>query len=254
MSCDNPLYVIPSTVLVGEDGATGAKGDKGDTGAGASNTSQVTHDGNERNGENLADLIDELFYILIAINTFAAGTLIYELGTTVASIAFSWTYNKAVVTAQQIDGPQVATGPLDVALRAHTATGLTITADSTYTLTSNDGSNPAVKTLDIEFWNKFYWGARTSGTIDSAFILSLSNSELKDSKSKTLTVTAGSNDYIYIAYPKRFGTSIFIVGGFEGGFQAPLTVSFTNSEGYTEDYYVYRSTNLNLGTTTVEGI
>ena len=31
--------------------------------------------------------------------------------------------------------------------------------------------------------------------------------------------------------------------GFEGGFNAPVTVSINNHSGYAEDYYVYRSVN-----------
>jgi hypothetical protein len=54
------------------------------------------------------------------------------------------------------------------------------------------------------------------------------------------------------AFPKRLGTVTFWVGGFQGGFEDPETVSVTNANGWTEDYYVWRSTNSNLGATVVE--
>ena len=65
------------------------------------------------------------------------------------------------------------------------------------------------------------------------------------------TVTAGSNEYIWFCYPKRLGTVTFWVGGFEGGFEAAQTVSLTNINGWTEDYYCWRSSNHSLGVTAV---
>ena len=53
------------------------------------------------------------------------------------------------------------------------------------------------------------------------------------------------------ALPTRLGTVTFTVGGFTGGFEAPETLSITNVNGYAENYYVYRSTNKNLGTVSV---
>ena len=59
------------------------------------------------------------------------------------------------------------------------------------------------------------------------------------------------------AFPKRLSTGgdpdypLFKVGGFCGGFNCPETVSVTNSNGWTEDYYVWSSENSNLGAQTV---
>jgi hypothetical protein len=66
------------------------------------------------------------------------------------------------------------------------------------------------------------------------------------------TVTAGVGEYIWFCYPKRLGTVTFWVGGFEGGFEAAETVSLTNMNGWTEDYYCWRSTQANLGVTAVK--
>jgi hypothetical protein len=79
----------------------------------------------------------------------------------------------------------------------------------------------------------------------------LANSELSNSRAKTFTVAPGASDYIIYAYRTALGTATFTVGGFTGGFQSPETVSITNASGYTENYYVYRSTLTNLGSTTV---
>ena len=42
------------------------------------------------------------------------------------------------------------------------------------------------------------------------------------------------------------------VGGFEGGFDDPIEQTVVNNSGYAETYYIYKSTNANLGETTVE--
>ena len=46
--------------------------------------------------------------------------------------------------------------------------------------------------------------------------------------------------------------TVFYVDQFEGGFDAPVEQTITNSNGYSEVYKVYKSNNANLGTTTVD--
>ena len=87
-------------------------------------------------------------------------------------------------------------------------------------------------------------------SITNQFILSLAKT-LQSSKAKTFTVNAGEGKHIYYVIPSRYGTPVFKVGGFEGGFDKLGTFSFTNASGYTEDYDIYKSSNSNLGNTTV---
>jgi hypothetical protein len=105
--------------------------------------------------------------------------------------------------------------------------------------------------ITFNFYNRRFWGktAKASGYTE-ADVEALSN-ELSNSKSQTKSITAGVGEYLVFAWPTRLGTGTFVVGGFEGGFQAPETVSITNASGYTENYYVYRSTQANLGATSV---
>ena len=69
---------------------------------------------------------------------------------------------------------------------------------------------------------------------------------------KGFTTTAGASDYIWFASPVAYGAAVFEVGGFQGGFQAPVVVSHTNDSAHVEDYNVYRSDTIALGTTNVE--
>jgi hypothetical protein len=80
----------------------------------------------------------------------------------------------------------------------------------------------------------------------------LGTSVASNSKGRTFTEVPASSYYIIYSLPVRLGTVTFWVGGFEGGFLSPETVSVTNVNGYAENYYVYRSTNSGLGSTTVQ--
>ena len=93
-------------------------------------------------------------------------------------------------------------------------------------------------------------GVSSSNIYDSDFIKTLSK-ELSSSKGKTFTVDCGEGQFIFYCVPTRFGSCSFKVGGFEGGFNKVSTIQYTNSSGYTENYDVYKSSNSNLGNTTV---
>lgn len=87
--------------------------------------------------------------------------------------------------------------------------------------------------------------------IDDAFVKGLTKA-LSGNKAKIFTVNAEQGQYIYYALPKRLGTPVFFVGGFEGGFALEKTFNYTNPSGYAEAYDVYKSTNAGLGSTKVE--
>jgi len=122
----------------------------------------------------------------------------------------------------------------------------------TFTLHATDGTDSPTNTITYYFYNRRYWGVSTvTDSYSEADVEGLASNELSNSRSKTFTVSPGADEYIIYSYPTRLGAATFTVGGFEGGFMSPETVSITNSSGFTENYYVYRSTNSNLGSTTV---
>jgi len=61
----------------------------------------------------------------------------------------------------------------------------------------------------------------------------------------------GANTHIYWMQPSNWSDPIFRIGGFEGGMDYLGTVQFTNAYNYTREYKVWRSTNTNLGSTSV---
>lgn len=128
----------------------------------------------------------------------------------------------------------------DYKVFASTDTGL---GNSTLTLSTSE-----------QLINPLYYGIteKTSGFTE-ADIEGLTNSEITNDNTQVWdAVTAGVDEYLLFSFPKRLGTVSFWVGGFEGGFEDSETVSVTNVNGFTEDYYAWRSSNDNLGETTVE--
>ena len=122
----------------------------------------------------------------------------------------------------------------------------------TFTLHAAKGTETATATETVSFYNNIFWGVSTKAdTYLEADVEGLASSTISNTKGRTITVSPSALNYIIYALPKRLGTVVFWVGGFEGGFQAPETVSVTNPSGFTEDYYVYRSDNAGLGSTSV---
>jgi hypothetical protein len=119
-------------------------------------------------------------------------------------------------------------------------------------LTAVGASNTATADITLTFVNNVYYGVNTSTSANITTILAgTSSTVLSDSKARQFTVIAGTNEYIYYSYPSRLGTATFTVGGFEGGFSLISTQTHINSLGFSESYYVYRSDNKSLGSTTV---
>ena len=179
--------------------------------------------------------LDALEYVPVKINSFTASPTTCEMGSS-NSINLSWSLSKAANLT--INGTAV-TGS------SYTATG--VTSNQTFTLAATDGTTTDSKSVSVGFANQIYWGAAS----DTSAVASLSNKTLSNTKSRTITVNATSGKYIIYALPKRLGTVTFKVNGFDGGFSSPEEKNITNASGYTEAYYVYKSTNANLGNTTV---
>lgn len=180
--------------------------------------------------------LDALEYKSMAINSFTASPTTCEMGSS-QTISLAWTLNKTPTT-QTINGSPV-TG------NSKQYTG--VTGSTSYTLNVSDGQTSASKTVSVSFANRIYYGAAADLTTVTALTSLLSNNP-----ERTITVDAGTGEYIIYAIPARLGDVAFFVSGFEGGFEDAIEQILTNNSGYQETYKVYRSTNANLGSTTVE--
>lgn len=202
---------------------------------------------NEENITTLQKIIEDLRYVAIAISSFDCNKKVIEIGSTVTDITFTWKINKTPETLL-LDGEE-----MDINSSSYRKTGLPITSRKDFTLKAVDSREAtASKTVSVNFYNGVYYGVSAiPETVDSTFIISLQKT-LQNTKSKTFNIVSQNNGYIWYALPARYGTPTFNVGGFDGGFTRKEIFNYTNPSGYTEEYWVYRSDNCNLGQKTVK--
>ena len=194
-------------------------------------------------------------YKAMSINSFSNNSGTLEIGSSLSSSTFSWSLSKQpsklTITAnsQSSDVDKKQSGS---ALISFTKP---LTATTTFTLTATDARNTvASKQSTISFLNGKYYGVSNitdTSKMDAAFVKGFTKN-LVSGRTGSWSVTANAGQYIYFAIPATFGTPVFYVGGFEGGFNKVKTFDFQNSSGYTASYNIYKSTNAGLGTTTVE--
>lgn len=196
--------------------------------------------------------LDDLLYEAIAISSFTNTVGTVEIGSTVDECTFKWATNKTPATLT-LGGDSIDVNLTSITLTEMSLT-LTAVGSKSYSLVATDEREAsASKSTSIYFYNGVYCGVSSeteAENIDSDFILALTK-YLQNSKAKTFTVEPGEGEYIFYALPTRLGTPTFYVGGFEGGFDLLATIDFTNASGFTESYDVYKSTNANLGSTSV---
>ena len=197
----------------------------------------------DTNIKSVKDALDKLLYFDLTINLSSNKSTTVEKGTTLSNVIFSWSYNKSVNT-QSFNNVS-----LDASIRSYTYTE-SFNTNKTFILRANDGKKDFSRSIGFSFLNGRYWGVSNSNTYDSNFVKSLSK-ELASSRAKTFTVNCGSGQHIFYCIPSSFGTPTFTVGGFSGGFNKIQTIQFTNASGFTENYDIWKSTNSNLGNTTV---
>lgn len=204
---------------------------------------------NDRVAE-LEEQMADLLYKDIKIESFKhdLGTNVFEIGSKITSFNFSWQLNRKPVslTLGNKNLPLSASGqtPYD---------GSEITTTTTWTLEAKGEKGEISRsTAGVSFYNGVYYGkAIEPQSYDSSFVQSLTK-KLSGQKVESFIETTGANEYMYYCLPTRMGTCIFNVGGFDGGFSLVDTIEFENKSNYTETYYIYRSSNPNLGTKTVK--
>jgi len=254
MACDEKRQII--VPLQGIPGPQGPAGPTGPPGASvqlpiAATDVTVTQPGYA----NLQELLDDKFYVAITINSFTTPQSVYEIGIIVTSLTFNWTLSQDP-TSQTLTGPLITPPTLVPADRSAILAVAnlqgSVPGDSfPYVLQVTDGTTSPQSTRNINFYNGVYVGdADIPGAVDSTFINTL-NKTLQVNKARTWTANASGTQYVWAAWRKALGTATFTVGSFTGGFEAPVTVSHTNASGYTEDYYVARSTNPAIGPVTI---
>lgn len=193
-------------------------------------------------------LQQQIGYTPISITSFTVSPAISEIGSTLSSLTFNWSLNKTAVS--QSISPTVGV----VAPPATTKTAaVSINSNTTYTLTVDDGTafpgHTDSDTVTVSFRHKAYWGTSAATSLDSSGILALANAAFSTGRARSFTLN-GNNQYIYYAYPNSYdsgGDATFTVNGFPTSGWVKTTVNFTNVSGNTTLFSVYRSAEIQSG-------
>lgn len=191
----------------------------------------------------LDDLIYNVYYVAPQIKSFVSNpsTLDYEIGTILNQIQFDWTTNKPLKSQTLTD--------CEIDKDDRTAIYSTpLKSNKTFTLVIKDEKNVAQASKTFRFMPKVYCGVSKIKEYDSDFVVGLGGT-LKTSKAGTYTVTTHAEEYGYIAVPKSYGQiKIIKLGGFDTEMVDCGVIKVTNASGYTQDYYLCRTPQPNLGT------
>ena len=171
----------------------------------------------------------------------------FEMGTVIsAPITFTWTTNKDI-TSQTLTGCTLA----DASVR--TATYNTdVLSNKSFTLSVSDGENFASSSVSYSFLNNVFWGSASTGIYNSTFINALSNKKLASAIKGTYSFNIASGEYGFWAVPSNMTISSVWIGGFEVTVDDLGIVSYTNTQGYTRDYRIYKTGKSGLGSITAE--
>lgn len=196
-------------------------------------------------------MIDDLSYVKIAINSLTATNSSNEIGSTVEATDVAWTLNKEPKT-QKIKFSSEAEESLGTSVRSKSYTGKKVTSNSIIKLTVTDERDASVsKQVAIQFQPKVYYGVSDDpNALDSPAINALTG-VLASSKARTFSADAGEGEHIVYIIPSSFGTPTFNVGGFDGGFKKAKTIEHTNASGYKQNYDIWQSVQPGLGNTSV---
>lgn len=130
-------------------------------------------------------------------------------------------YNKAVVKYYQDNGIEPATGEAGEVVIIPTGSGV------------------------------FFGAAPMPGVIGSSFIQSLPHKISAESHPASFSGNAGPDDYIWYCFPKSWGVPLFSFGGYEVSLQLYQVLN-VDENGEQMEYYVCRSFQKNLGSTTIQ--
>jgi hypothetical protein len=200
-----------------------------------------------------------------AIPTFAAlsgGLSTFEVGTTISNVNLTWTITPTnVVLSSQTLNPSI--GSVDVSLRTTNLTGLSLTADTTWTNVISDGlgfnNSIVTNTASILFRRYVIWGRSSATNLDSSTIQTLHTTgggagrAFQTSRQRTVTMT-NTSQYFYFVYPASFGPATFTVGGLPNSAFTNTTITYTNINNFSESFLIYRTLNPVDGTGITYGI
>lgn len=202
-------------------------------------------------------LTEDMILPTYLISLSLSGSSILEVSNWVNQPNFTASYNRTPSTAVLTDNDGNPSKDVISTPTSFHSDGyfqkFTFNASVVFTLTSSDGNVNKTTNATLTWGQKTYWGIGPAGQNSASFIQSLAGSNITTTQPMTFSVTAGATDKVYFASRAAYGTPTFTVGVLSGGFNlVSNTISITNAYGFTENYQLWESTNVNLGSITVQ--
>lgn len=185
------------------------------------------------------------------LQVLLTGTTLAEVNQTLLHPAFTAAYSETPTSALLKDSDNntnqsvVSTPTSFSSVYSFTKTAFGDTV--TFTLTATEGHNTKTSQVVTTWAQKLYWGTGTAGQTGASFITGLVGSAITTDKLFSFNIIPGSTEKIYFACRSAYGAVIFTVDGIQGGFTKTQTVAVTNGFGFTENYDLYESDQVNLG-------
>jgi hypothetical protein len=254
--------------IIGGEGGGGGGGDTYTNATAVPTTLGGIVAGSTFSAVPLTEMFDKLLYpyqtpAFTAFSITGQSTTL-EVGATISagSKEFTWTTsNSSNITANTItltdltNSTTIASGlsitsPTNQSIVAVTKTSAT---SHVYRISAtNTQTTVFTRDFTVNWRWRMYWGTSASTSLTESAIEALTDSSLVTNSSGTFNFAAGN--YKYIAYPTVFGlktTFKDVSTGFDVDMQTASTVSVTNTNGVTTNYYVHRTTNVLGGAITI---
>lgn len=185
------------------------------------------------------DLRDEINYLHpLNMTAYNLSPSIAQKGDTVQAVTITFAANRKNVKFTY-GGAEVASG-----LRVEGP----FRADIAFPIKAELGNTAVEASGTLQFVSPIWYGAARN--IEDGTGLSVLTKKLQGNRRTTFTVNCEEGKHIFFAVPVSYGTPVFNVGGFEGGFMRTYRIKNTEY-GYEETYDLWMSVNTGLGNTAV---
>lgn len=194
----------------------------------------------------------------ITVSTFVATTNLLEVDQTIVTPAFTATYTVVPTTAALTDNVGSPSKNVIGSPGSFTSNGTfqktSFGQSVVFTISVTVGSSSASKNVSITWGQKNYWGVGAAGQTGGLFIVSLATSAVAISRNASASFNASSVQKIYYATRSAYGTPTFKDAATGFGFAITKSGDFsvTNGFGFSENYQLWESDNLGLGTITMD--
>lgn len=192
---------------------------------------------------NVQEALDYLLYAKPEVRLYGGET--YEKGYCCECVDLWWEVNKEVTTQYINNG----VGTIDCTLRNLSIEDANIEDDTTFTITVSDGKNKASASTKISFAQKIYWGVSANTELSQEEILNFDN-EFENVTENTCVFNCSGGKYFYIVAPAKYHNDfMFRINGFIFSDMEETSLMLKNASGYEDEYIVYRSNNIQTGST-----